>query len=112
MGSNLQKMSVPDGFTLPANQKLQAPAVLKRPANDSSALLPLLKKPRAENALVRATSDKAKQLAKAAPTRTSSLAAPIICLEGSHTDELYCGKFHPKGTAFVSSGADRMINFW
>jgi len=89
-----------------------APAIMKRPRNDSNQLLPLLKKPRAENSLVRATSDKAKQLAKAAPTRTSSLSAPIICLEGAHSDELYCGKFHPKGTAFVSSGADRNLCFW
>jgi len=105
-------MSVPDGFSRPEALRMAAPAVQKRPANDSSSLLPLLKKPRAENALVRATSDKAKQLAKAAPTRTSSLAAPIVCLEGAHTDELYCGKFHPKGTAFVSGGADRALAFW
>jgi len=87
-------------------------AVTKRPNNLSSDLMPLLKKPRAENALVRATSDKAKQLARAAPTRTSSLQAPIICLEGGHSDELYAGKFHPKGTAFVATGGDRSISFW
>lgn len=88
------------------------PLVQKRPSNQSKELAPLLKKPRAELGLVRATSDKAKQLAQTAATRTSSLESPIVTLENAHWDELYCGKFHKKGTAFVAAGAERSLSFW
>lgn len=103
-------MSVPD-LRSRVNMSSALPMV-KRPSNTSKELAPLLKKPRAENALVRATSDKARQLAKAAATRTSSLESPIVTLEGAHNDELYTGKFHKKGTAFVAAGTERSISFW
>jgi len=50
-------------------------------------------------------------LAAQGPRRTSSLAAPIILLQG-HEGEIYAAQFSPDGTLLASSGYDRQILLW
>ena len=45
------------------------------------------------------------------PPRTSSLFSPIMLLSG-HAGDIFAAKFHPGGTAIVSTGFERDIFFW
>lgn len=76
----------------------------------SSALVVAPEAKRTRNELVGYT-NKDKALMEAGISRTSSLLAPIMLLEG-HQGEIFTCEFHPDGELLVSSGFDRQIYIW